>query len=163
MRVVVDAGPIVALSKAGQLTLLPRLFDEVVVPQGVIEEVAGHGESRPGAEIANLPWAVVKADAAGRSKLQERQRLGDGEAEAIALAQHDTAGTYLLIDEDRGFRTAARLGVQTIRSGAVLVMAVSAGLLAAAAVEQALAGSGRCSCLAGASAAWSRSSRATSS
>ena len=45
----------------------------------------------------------------------------------------------MLIDEDRGFRTAARLGIQTIRSGAVLVMAVSAGLLTAAAVEQALA------------------------
>ena len=72
MKVVVDAGPIVALSKAGQLTLLPQLFDEVVVPQSVIEEVAGHGETRPCAEIAHLPWAHVKADAAGRSKLQER-------------------------------------------------------------------------------------------
>ncbi len=44
MKVVVDAGPIVALSKAGHLTLLSQLFDEVIVPQSVMGEVAGHGE-----------------------------------------------------------------------------------------------------------------------
>jgi predicted nucleic acid-binding protein len=139
MKVVVDAGPIVALSKAGQLTLLPQLFDEVVVPQSVIEELAGHGETRPGAEIANLPWAHVKADATGRSKLQERHRLGDGEAEAIALSQQDAAETYLLIDEDSGFKVAARLGIQTVRSGAVLVMAVSGGIISAGAAAHAIA------------------------
>lgn len=139
MKVVVDAGPIVALSKAGQLALLPQLFDEVVVPQSVMEEVAGHGETRPGAEIVHLRWAHVKADPAGRSRLQERHRLGDGEAEAIALSQQDAAGTYLLIDEDSGLKTAARLGIQTVRSGALLVMAVSGGIITARSAEQALA------------------------
>jgi len=138
MKVVLDAGPIVALSKAGQLTLLPQLFDEVIVPQSVIAEVAGLGEARPGAEIANVPWAHVKADAAGRRKVQERRRLGDGEAEAIALAQQDAPGTYLLIDDDSGFKAAARLGIQTVRSGAILVMAVKAGLTTAKAAEDAV-------------------------
>jgi predicted nucleic acid-binding protein len=139
MKVVVDAGPIVALAKTNQLTLLPQLFDEVIIPESVLEELAGHGETRPGAEIANLPWAHVKADPAGRRKLQEHHRLGDGEAEAIALSQHDTVGTFLLIDEDIGFKAASRLGIQTVRSGAVLVMAVNGGLISAAAAQGALA------------------------
>jgi predicted nucleic acid-binding protein len=138
MKVVLDAGPIVALSKSGQLTLLPELFDEVIVPQSVIAEVAGLGEARAGAEIAKVPWAHVKVDAAGRRKIQERRRLGDGEAEAIALAQQDATRTYLLIDDDSGFKAAARLGIQTVRSGAVLVMAVEAGLITAKVAEDAV-------------------------
>ena len=61
MKVVVDAGPIVALSKAGQLTLLPQLFDEVVVPQSVIEELAGHGGLRGNGRRRFRP--VVRATA----------------------------------------------------------------------------------------------------
>jgi hypothetical protein len=78
MKVVVDAGPIVALAKAGQLILLPKLFDEIIVPQSVMDEVAGAGETRPGVEIANSSWAHVKSDPAGRSRIQERRRFGDG-------------------------------------------------------------------------------------
>ena len=36
-------------------------------------------------------------------------------------------------------KVAARLGIQTVRSGAVLVMAVSGGIITARAAEQALA------------------------
>jgi hypothetical protein len=36
MRLVVDTGPLIALSKTGHLDLLPQLFDDVVVPAEVI-------------------------------------------------------------------------------------------------------------------------------
>ncbi len=32
MRLVVDTGPLIALSKTGHLDLLPRLFDDIVIP-----------------------------------------------------------------------------------------------------------------------------------
>jgi predicted nucleic acid-binding protein len=51
MRLVVDAGPLVALSKTGHLDLLPQLFDEIVIPAAVLSEVAKPGETRPGSEI----------------------------------------------------------------------------------------------------------------
>lgn len=44
----------------------------------------------------------------------------------------------MLIDEDSGFKTAASLGIQTVRSGAVLVMAVGDGLITSAAARKAL-------------------------
>jgi len=138
MKVIVDTGPIIALSKTAHLTLLPRLFEEIVVPQSVLDEVAGPGETRAGAEIADLPWVRVESDEVGRKRVQARHRLGDGEAEAVALAQRDPAGTFLLVDDDSAFKAAARLGIQTVRTGAVLVMAVKDGLLSAAAARQAL-------------------------
>lgn len=138
MKVVVDAGPIIALAKTGHLNLLPRLFDEVVVPQSVMAEVAGPGEGRPGTDIARQSWAHVRSDPAGQQQTQKRRRLGDGEAEAIAIARQDVEGTYLLIDDDTGLKTAARFGVQTLRTGALLVMAVEAGLVTATTVEGAL-------------------------
>lgn len=107
MKVVVDTGPIVVLAKAGHLALLPQLFDAVIVPKSVMEGVAGRGEKRPGAEIANRPRIQVKSDPIGQQAFQERQRLGDGEAEAIAIARQEVSGTYLLIDDHSGARTAA--------------------------------------------------------
>ena len=47
MRLVVDTGPLIALSKTGHLDLLLQLFDEIVIPAAVLSEVAKPGETRP--------------------------------------------------------------------------------------------------------------------
>lgn len=67
MKVVVDAGPIIALAKTGHLALLPQLFDEVSVPERVMAEVSGPGEGRPGAEIANANKSGDSSTSFGRS------------------------------------------------------------------------------------------------
>jgi hypothetical protein len=55
MRLVVDAGPIIALSKTGHLDLLPALFDDIVVPSAVLDEVAAPDDARPGCERLSRP------------------------------------------------------------------------------------------------------------
>ena len=61
MKVILDSGPIIVLSKLGHLHLLPHLFDEVVVPSQVLAEDASPGETRPGAEIRDAPFIRVVA------------------------------------------------------------------------------------------------------
>ena len=39
MVVVSNASPLIIMSKLGQLTLLPQLYDQVLIPQAVYEEV----------------------------------------------------------------------------------------------------------------------------
>jgi len=39
MRLVVDTGPLIALSKTGHLDLLPDLFDDIVIPAAVLGEI----------------------------------------------------------------------------------------------------------------------------
>lgn len=46
---VINAGPLIALSLAGRLDLLPRLFAEYWIPDVVWREVTGAGIWRPGA------------------------------------------------------------------------------------------------------------------
>ena len=50
MRAVADSSPLILLSKVSRLSLLQALFDEIVVPQAVLEEIVGAGD-RPGAEM----------------------------------------------------------------------------------------------------------------
>jgi hypothetical protein len=75
--------------------LPPRLFDAVIVPQRLMEEVAG--QTRPGAEIAHLPWAHVKTDPAGRTRLSGNATGWDEEAEVISYI--DTARLLFIYDK----------------------------------------------------------------
>jgi predicted nucleic acid-binding protein len=114
MRLVVDAGPLIALSKTGHLDLLPALFDEVVVPAAVLDEVAAPGDARPGCEIRDRAWAVV-ARSAPISERLGLQRAGDiaaGEAEAILLTAEAPDSTVLLVDDRRARRVAETRGLR---------------------------------------------------
>jgi len=70
-RGVINSGPMVALSLAGRLDLLPALFAEFWIPEQVFHEVVLAGVSRPGASaLADARWALC----AGRPMFVPRQR-----------------------------------------------------------------------------------------
>jgi predicted nucleic acid-binding protein len=48
MKVIVNATPLIALSKINQLELLKQLFDEVIVPRSVYYEVIVKGANKVG-------------------------------------------------------------------------------------------------------------------
>lgn len=55
---VVNAGPLVALSLAGRLNLLPALFKEFWIPEAVFREVVIAGLGHPGAQAqSDTAWA----------------------------------------------------------------------------------------------------------
>lgn len=55
--VVADAGPPIALSMAGSLYLLEKLYGQVLVPDEVFREIAEAGSGRDGAnEVAAAAW-----------------------------------------------------------------------------------------------------------
>ena len=139
MRLVVDTGPLIALSKIGHLDLLPRLFDDVVVPSAVLAEIAGRGETRPGSEIQNRSWVTTRsASTSARIALQKSSDIAAGEAEAILIAAEALESSILLIDERRARRVAMERGLRTLRSGALLVAAAHSRLLQPEQVRQAL-------------------------
>ncbi len=130
MRLVVDTGPLIALSKTGHLELLPKLFTEVVVPEEVFGEIAGPGEIRPGSEIQDRAWVTRRGvHASARLELQRACDISAGEAEAILLAAQAPDASVLLVDDTRARRIAFERGVRTLRTGALLVAAVRPGLL----------------------------------
>lgn len=139
MRLVVDTGPLIALSKTGHLDLLPTLFDEVVVPAAVLDEIAGPGEARPGCEIRDRVWAARRSvPTPVRVALQTARDIAAGEAEAILIAAEVPNSTVLLVDDRRARRVAEERGLHTLRTGALLIAAVRRRLLRPADVQRAI-------------------------
>lgn len=57
MTVISDASPLISLARIDELALLPELYNQIVAPEAVWEEVVEEGERRPGAEkIRMASW-----------------------------------------------------------------------------------------------------------
>jgi predicted nucleic acid-binding protein len=107
---------------------LPNLYQRVLAPPAVWDEVTVQGQSLPGAyEVSQLTWLEIQVPE--RQVLQPLSILVDrGEAEAIALAQSIQNSTVLL-DDAQARRVAERFGMQRIGTLGILRRAKNAGLI----------------------------------
>ena len=125
--IVSDAGPLIALSRIGRLSLLPDLFASVAAPRIVIRELR---LDEPRAGVAPLA-AAVREQTWLHSMVPPDERsipgLDAGESAAIRLAEQ--LNCTLLIDERRGRSIARHRGVPVIGIGRVLVAAKEIGQL----------------------------------
>ncbi|HKQ50483.1 MAG TPA: DUF3368 domain-containing protein [Phycisphaerae bacterium] len=127
MIVVSDTGPLNYLVILGHFETLPRLYGEVVIPQAVAEELSR--ASSPEAVqvlIRSRPsWLKIEKPPRRDPVLAD---LGDGEQEAIMLAQSLNAD--LLLCDDKDAREAAlRRSVRVTGTIGVLKEAANKGLL----------------------------------
>jgi len=127
-QVIVDTTPIIALSSVGQLDLLRALFDRVIVPPAVHDELRAGGWGRPGfSAVEEAPW-MVTVQLVDPSRAVMLSDLDRGEAEVIALALE--RGANLVILDERLARThAKRLGLNLTGTLGLLVGAKRRALL----------------------------------
>jgi len=127
-RVVVNASPLIALMGIGQEGLLPGLFKEVIVPAGVMGEIALGIDKDPNAtRLPQLQWVCqVSVKDVPQSILA--WDLGRGESEVLAHAKAVEDCTAVL--DDRAARHCARaVGVRVLGTGKILVLAKQRGLI----------------------------------
>lgn len=129
MIVVSDTSPVLNLSRIGRLGLLPSLYDQVLIPLAVVEELtSSKRDLRSPVDFASAPWLIV-ASAKDRKQVRElRKELDPGEAEAIVLALEHRAD-LLLVDERRGRRRAVAAGLRVTGLLGVIVESKRAGLI----------------------------------
>jgi predicted nucleic acid-binding protein len=131
MIIVSDTSPLINLAAVGQLDLLRQLYQHVILPQAIYDEVVIAGAGQPGAvEVKTAIWIEtrhVHDQALANVLLLELDR---GEAEALALAT-ELKADLLLIDESKGRAIAARLGLTHIGLLGVLVLAKQRGIIVA--------------------------------
>jgi uncharacterized protein len=129
--IVSDTSPLSNLAIVNALFLLKEIYQTIVIPQAVAEELAnGRDEDPRIAAVLSLDWVQVRqaSNLDLIAELRNDYLLDRGEAEAIALAI-ELAADELLIDERLGRREAARLGVAMTGVLGVLLIAKRRGLI----------------------------------
>jgi len=120
--IVSDTSVITNLIDIQHLLLLKQLYQKVIIPQSVYQELSVLGSTAM--NQIEQSWAEVQsvADKSEIERFQKSTRLDRGESEAILLAQHLNAD-LLLIDERRGRAEAQRLGLRITGLLGILVEA----------------------------------------
>ena len=126
MIVVADTTPINYLVLIGYPSVLRDLFQQVILPCAVFQELQSpEAPDEIRGWCASMPdWCRVESV---KTVPAELMHLGAGEREAIALTEQLRAD-LLLIDETRGRRTARQRGLPIIGTIGILDQAAALGL-----------------------------------
>jgi len=129
MLVVADTSALNYLLLIHQETLLPVLYERVVIPPGVYQELLRSETPEVVRQwLAHHPdWLTVQPPQHGLSAVAF-PKLGAGEREAIPLAQ-ELPDAILVIDDHDGREEAARRTIATIGTIGVLEAAAIRGLI----------------------------------
>jgi len=108
MIIVSDTSPITNLLKIGRVSLLQQVFKEIIIPNGVYEELIKIPSQK--SQIENTKW-IKKQDSKNKEFINDLLKILDrGESESIALAV-ELKADYLLIDEKKGRKIANEHGI----------------------------------------------------
>jgi predicted nucleic acid-binding protein len=129
MIVVSDTGPLNYLILIQQIDILGQLYDEVIIPPAVQDEMLNRlAPNAVRAWIENPPlWLEVRTPSRVDANIDPT--LDEGEREAIALLQSVSEPGLLLIDDLPGRVEATRLGLDIIGTLGVLLVAHKRRLL----------------------------------
>lgn len=129
MIVISDTSPIINLAIIDKLDLLPQLFDTIVIPEAVFNEIVIIGKGLPGSDIIeNAKWVEVKAcnNRILINSLLDYVQIGEAEALTLALELHaDT----IIVDEAAARNLAEQFGLNFTGLLGILIKAKEHGLI----------------------------------
>lgn len=130
MIVVSNTTPLIGLATIRRFDFLRQLFGEIYIPRAVYDEAVVVGREVGGAkrEVSTATWihTVEVEDQLAVAVLLDELDLG--EAETIIMA-HELNADWVLMDEKKGRRKLAQLGVPKIGTVGILLKAKRVGLL----------------------------------
>ena len=124
--IVSNSTPLIAFARIGELALLQKIVEHVLIPEAVWWEVTGAGNRLGVEEIRKASWVEVRTVRTIPSEIIPLLDLG--ETEAIALAEEITA-SELLLDERAARAIATARGLNIIGTAGLLARAKQQGLI----------------------------------
>jgi predicted nucleic acid-binding protein len=119
---ILNSGPVIALAGIGQLSLLPRLYNAIVIPEAVTKEILAGETPQTGESLfRNHPW-LQRVTAIPDVPLALPLFLGRGEVEVITLA-HQHPDWLIVIDDYRARRAVEALHFTATGTTGILVRA----------------------------------------
>lgn len=125
-QVVINASPLIVLFKSGQADLLPQLFEHIIVPHAVYDEVIAVKTDAAAAQLPTVTWynrTAVPIDPA-----IPPWDLGAGESAVLSFALANP-GYRAMVDDAAARRCARALGIATLGTGGAIVLAKRRGLI----------------------------------
>lgn len=120
---ITNTSPLIFLARLNRLDLLQRSADELFTPPAVLREIAERqDESARQVAEARKTWLRVREVQEDHLLTVLRSELGDGEAEAIALAL-ETGAARVVLDDLDARRMADRLHLKTVGTLGLLLAA----------------------------------------
>ena len=128
---VVNASPLIFLSRAGLIDLLQLVSSEVIVPEAVAFEINVRGVGDPAARaLANTSWLLVTETPSVSPQIQA-WGLGPGESAVLAWA-HTHEGCEAIMDDLAGRRCAAAFNIPVRGTLGLVLIAKQRGHISSA-------------------------------
>jgi predicted nucleic acid-binding protein len=126
--VVINTSPWITLSVCGQIGILKKLYENILMPKAVQKEIMAGGRSNIGIkEFEKAEWLKIK-EIHDISKIFLLHELDRGEAEVIVLAQEQ--GINEVIIDERVARMQAQVtGLKVVGSLGLLLKSKKLGII----------------------------------
>jgi hypothetical protein len=127
MMIISNATPLIAFAKIGQLSLLQKMVNNLVIPEAVANEISAYPQGQPGfIDLQQETWIGVQSITSEQQVSLLLPKLDRGEAEVIALALERQAH-LVLIDELTARKVAESLNLNVSGSVGILIRAKQIG------------------------------------
>ncbi len=118
-KIISNSTPLIILSKIGELEILKNLYEEIIIPQAVFEEVTIKSDA-----IKNLSWIKILEVQDKSNRKIYQAKLHEGEVEVMMLAKEISAD-LLIIDDNAAKKFAKFLGFTVTGTLGILLKAKS--------------------------------------
>ncbi len=126
-KVVANTTPLIALSHVGQLELLKRLYEEIIIPEAVYKELSAKTESVCKKAVdRSSDWIRVEKIENQMAKAMYKTQLHDGEVEVMILSK-EIGADVVIIDDANAKKHAKYLGLPVTGTLGVLIKAKQKG------------------------------------
>ncbi|MCB0033502.1 MAG: DUF3368 domain-containing protein [Anaerolineales bacterium] len=126
-KIVINASPLILLCNSDLEFILPELYEEIVVPAAVWQEIAsGSRVDEAAQKIPNLSW-LTKVETALIPEIV-RWDLGVGETEVLSYAFQNQSFIPVL-DDMLAKKCAKAVSLPTLGTGSILIAAKRKGLI----------------------------------
>ncbi|OGL47520.1 MAG: hypothetical protein A2W05_03780 [Candidatus Schekmanbacteria bacterium RBG_16_38_10] len=111
MTVVADSSPLISFARAKKLHIIRNVYEEIIIPPQVYNEIVVKGKRKPGAEeIQKASWIRIQKPKNQFEVEKLKARFDPGESEAMILAVELKA--VLLADEGVVIKEARKRGLE---------------------------------------------------
>ena len=130
-KVIVNTTPLIALSHVGQLSVLKKLYGEIIIPEAVYKELSVKAESVCKRMVdMSLDWIRVEKIQNQMAKSMYKTQLHEGEVEVMILSI-EMGADLVIIDDANAKKHAKYLGLPVTGTLGILIKAKQEGYIEA--------------------------------